>query len=653
MPTDNSTTPKNTSATGSILADFLDSDQLRAVQHRGANLLIIAGAGSGKTRTLTHRAISFLKVVQPENLMVVTFTKKAANELLRRITSSVLDATRRTLRYAWIGTIHSICWRILMENGHLVGLKPYWSVLDMPDSERVMRLAVKSTGFSKSEDAKSIYQLYSYARNSMTNWQQWVKSQRFPNVANLAYVQKAIESYSRRCRRSNRVDFDDLQVLALRLLKENPEVRAAYQERFKVIMVDEYQDTNRIQARLLELLQNRESTITVVGDDAQSIYGFRAATVENILNFESSFRAHRVTIGTNYRSTPEIVALANASIRHNTRQIFKDIHSINPHGQKPLFFSGTTPNEEAKFVLRQLQEQIRHGVKLEEVAVLFRATRQAAALELELRRAGIPYVVIGGEGFFGLEHIKIIMDMARLLVNPEDSIALGALQELIGFASASTLDRVEQQADQVQLSFWDIVNNVLVTAAPSSMKTECQSLITFQREIIRLATLVSDGQSITPAISSVIEYLTPSLKKKYFSVWSDVLEDIATLQTVASQFTSLTDFLNAVALQQFTIDNDSETEKLVLSTIHSAKGLEWETVFVIGLVEFWFPLNYAIQQQGTDEEERRLFYVATTRAKKNLYLSSYAQAVNPYGKTMPQHISRFIQELPETVYEHK
>lgn len=630
------------------LSQILDSEQLEAVKHRGTNLLIIAGAGSGKTHTLTHRAVSFLQEVQPENLMVITFTKKAANELLSRIKKSIPDQMQKGLKRAWIGTIHSICWRMLMENGHLVKLKPNWSVLDMPDSERVMHLSSTSFGF-RQEDVKNLYQLYSYSRNSMTDWSQWVKTQRFPNITNTANVGKAIESYRRRCTRSNRVDFDDLQVLTLKLLQDNPEVRKSYQDRFHVIMVDEYQDTNLIQAKILELLTSKTNVITVVGDDAQSVYGFRAATVENILNFEKDFSAKRITIKTNYRSTPEIVAISNASIRNNKRQISKDIRAVASSASKPIFYMGAFPNDEAKFIVQNISKQQQQGIALKNIAILFRATRQAAALEIELKLAGIPYVLVGGDDFFTFEHIKVVMDMARLLINPDDSIALGALQELMGFSSASTLEVVETQAEQTQLSFWEIVSKTFSSLIPSK-QPEYKSLISFAQQIVAIRKSIVVGKSITPVITKVLELLEPYLKKKYANRWNDIENDYTILQSVASQFNSIGDFLNSVALQQFT-DDETPDEKLVLSTIHGAKGLEWNTVFVVGLVEFWFPMNWAIQQTGTDEEERRLFYVAITRAKEKLFLSSYSRAVNQYGNTKEQQLSRFIQELPQSVYE--
>lgn len=626
----------------------LDADQRSAVDHRGAHLLIIAGAGSGKTRTLAYRAISLLSEMRPENLMVVTFTKKAAREISNRIADSVTEEVRRSLKRAWIGTLHSICWRILMESGHLVGLQTDWSVLDLPDSERVMRISAAPFGLA--DKARDILALYSYARNSQTDWRSWLRTQRFPNLTDERRIGQTLESYARRCRRSNRVDFDDLQVLTLRLLQDEPGVRQLYRDRLKAILVDEYQDTNTIQESILRQLAGR-GNVTVVGDDAQAIYGFRAATVENILSFRKEYRADMVTIGTNYRSTSQIVELADESIRHNQRQIPKQLRAAHGPGSMPQLYGGATIADEATFIVDRIQRHLRQGVKLHEIAVLFRATRLSAQVALGLGKAGLPFVVVGGEDFFGLEHVKYVLDVVRLLANPEDAIALSSVQSLIGFGTPETLEHVERQAEQGQMTFWDMAAQTRQQVTSSDRK-DYDGLLGFRRVLEEFRATSVDGQPITPTVGAIIRYLTPYLQRKPGTAWVEASADLDVLLNVAAQFTALSDFSNNVLLQQFVEEErEGDTKPLVLSTIHSAKGQEWRVVFVIGLVEFWFPLRYAIQQSGTDEEERRLFYVAVTRAKEHLYLTHYKQSVNQYGKVFQQGISRFVKELPLTVYE--
>jgi len=288
------------------------------------------------------------------------------------------------------------------------------------------------------------------------------------------------------------------------------------------------------------------------------------------------------------------------------------------------------------------------GEKLRDLAVLFRATSQSANLTVDLKRVGIPFILVGGGDFYSLSHIKYVMDMARLLINSDDSIALSALQELIGFSTADTLEIVEQKAEQTQLAFWDVAKEFFSGTGQQRLDS-VKDLISSEREINKLQNMIIEGQSITPIISEILNYLDPYMRRKFAANWNDVQSDFEIFQSVASQFISLSDFLNSVSLQQFT-DIEPEDDVLVLSTIHSAKGLEWDTVFIIGLVEFWFPLNLAIQQFGTDEEERRLFYVAVTRAKKDLYLSTYRRATNRYGRELLQETSRFVRELPRSLY---
>lgn len=624
-------------------AKHLDDDQRAAVDHRGTNLRIIAGPGSGKTRTLTHRAVALLNEIPPESLMLVTFTKKAAQEIVERMHQSALACSRKALKQAWIGTIHSACWRILHENGHLVGLRPGWSVLDRFDSEQVMRRCARPFGVASQAD--DVFRLYSYARNSMTDWRDLLGSQRFPKLNNRRGIREAIQSYDRRCRRSNRVDFDDLQVLALRVLQEFPDVRDGYRQRFGAILVDEYQDTSIVQAQLLRLLATSTNT-TVVGDDAQAIYGFRAATVENILGFPEEFGATTIKLRTNYRSTSQIVVLASESIKHNQNQVPKQLRSATGSGPLPQVYGGRTRGDEAEFIINRIGELRSGGIQLDDIAVLFRATRLSAQLVAKLRSIQMPYVLVGGEDFFSLDHVKSVLDVVRLLVNPEDTIALSGLQELVGFSTPSALETLEQVAEQSGTSVRQTAQQVAESVPPSE-RPNYASLLQFYNTIQDLA---ATRETVPRTVSNIIGYLTPHLRRKPGIEWKEAVEDLDVLVDVATQFTSLTDFVNTLALEQFVSEQKlSATKPLTLSTIHSAKGREWEAVFVIGLVEFWFPLNYAIQQTGTDEEERRLFYVAVTRARKHLYLTHYKRSVDQYGRTHTQDASRFIRELPAAV----
>ncbi|MBN1618393.1 ATP-dependent helicase [Candidatus Dojkabacteria bacterium] len=626
----------------------MDSNQEKAVNYRKGNLLILAGAGSGKTRTLTNRAISLLNEIPPESLMVVTFTKKAANEIKNRITSQVSPSIHNKLKLAWIGTIHSVCWRILMENPGLANLQPGWSVLDSSDS----LLTIKRAAIPYNIDEytlKNIFQLYSYSRNANVGWRELVGSQRYPSTkkVHIETISRIIQTYQRRCRRSNRVDFDDLQCYAVEILEQYQDVRNMYQRRFKAILVDEYQDTNVIQEKFLRLLDT--NNITVVGDDAQSIYGFRAATVENILNFNSRFNGEIITLGKNYRSTKEIVEISNEIIANNPKQFQKTICSDRGSGNKPRLYSARTRAQEAEYVVSQIKYFLNLGMKPEKIAVLFRATQLVASLEIELKEAGIPFILTGGEDFFSLSHIKFILDMIRLVLNPEDSIALSSIQSLIGFSNEDTIEKIEQISEDKQLSFWDILDDVPKPNLPYR-KDDISSLIKFRGVLSELSTLSNASDDVSEIILRTIEILNPYLKTKFHNTWEKVEEDFIILADIASNFSSLADFINTLSLDQFQEEqNPPDFHPINLSTMHSAKGLEWDVVFIIGLVEFWFPLKWAIEETGSDEEERRLFYVAVTRAKSELFLTTYASSPNRYGRIMSQDMSRFLRELPKNL----
>ncbi|NLN69409.1 MAG: ATP-dependent helicase [Chloroflexi bacterium] len=627
----------------------LDPNQEKAINYRGGNLLILAGAGSGKTRTLTNRAISLLNEIVPESIMVVTFTKKAAKEIKQRIESQASASLFQSLKLAWIGTFHSVCWRILIENPGLVNLQKGWSVLDNADSLLTMQRASQPFGID-AHTSKEIFSLYSYSRNAKLDWRELYGSNRFPlhKKIDTNTLSRIIDIYRRRCKRSNRVDFDDLQCFSVDILEKFQDVRHEYQKRFKAILVDEYQDTNVIQEEFLSLLDM--NNITVVGDDAQSIYGFRAATVDNILNFESRFNAEKIILGRNYRSSEEIVELSNVIISNNPNQFRKSIHSKKGSHHKPNLLYARTMDQEANYVVERIKQYISLGIKPEEIAVLFRATRLVATIQIKLKEAGIPYILTGGEDFFNLSHIKAVLDMLRLMVNPEDWIALSSIQNLVGFSSEKTILDIEQVAEERQLSFWDVLDDISLPTL-SYQKDDISSLNQFHIVLKELAQYSNSSEAVSDTIVRVIEILYNDLRRKFYNTWADVEADFTILNDIASSFSSLPDFVNTLALQQFQEEqHPPDSYPISLSTVHSAKGLEWQVVFIIGLVDYWFPSQLTIQQTGTDEEERRLFYVAVTRSKEELFLTTYASSPNPYGKMKSQTVSRFLEELPNHLF---
>lgn len=628
----------------------LDSAQSKAVRHRGTNLLIIAGAGSGKTRTLTYRVASLLHDIPPENMMVVTFTNKAADEIRKRIQNYVSVDVKRL----WMGTFHSICRRILLQDGAAIGLAPNWNILDASDSQRIMQIG----GAPLRAKPEDVLRLYNYARNSMQDWRELVGSPRFSDVEDFEAAGRLIRLYSQRCRRNSRVDFDDLLCLVEQLFTKRPDIRDKYRARFKAILVDEYQDTSRVQGRILELLASNDN-ITVVGDDAQAIYGFRAATVENILEFAERFKPTTVIkLETNYRSTPQIIALSNDSIRHNKRQAPKTMRAIKPAGPLPEVVSAASPEQEATFIVDRVLEFARRGVGLDDIAVLARARRQVAELELQLSQADIPYKVVGGTDFFGLEHVKVVIDFARLLINAEDTIALSAVCQLSSFTTMAALEAAERLSEESSRTLWDAA----VTLAEQNRPGQSQAynaLLDFGRHLDEFKISVEDKPSHEVLVAIIEHELGSHLKKKHGPRWNEIAEDLTVLINIASHYSSLRDMVDQIALDRFEESNVPQNsnhpiygqEVLTLSTVHSAKGLEWHTVFVVGLVEFWFPLNYAIQAEGNAEEERRLFYVAVTRAERELYLLHYEQSLDYYGRLHDQTQSRFLRELSSATYK--
>ena len=626
-----------TSCPSPITPELLDERQRRAVEYSGTHLLILAGAGSGKTRVLTNRASHLLKTVPAQNIVVMSFTIKAAQELYERLCELTQAAEMSQL---WIGTFHSICRRILSENASVLGYSSHFGILDNEDRLTVLRRCVpQGCGIP----IREVSELYSLSRNKLVPWQELLPKQLCHKQETIATT---LDAYHRRMKKADRMDFDDLLANTITLLEDCPNVRASYQRSFTHILVDEFQDTSVAQKRILELLASTDN-ITVVGDDSQAIYGFRGAIVDNILAFEDSFAgATRITLEENYRSSPEILSIANDSITRNTRRLPKTLFSAQPQGPKPQVVKCKGSTDEAQFVVDEILKLYRLGTKLKSIAVLFRAGFCSAALQVMLQHTHIPFCVFGAPPFFSQPHVKDMLAWLAVTSNPEDSFSLSRIWPQQEGLTEELLAHVEAQADATGQSLWRTASDTLEHFAPLAKKAleELQYKISICRDEYQKA------RSVGGVLRTVISIHFEQYLKRTQSDSETKLQDIAVLVDVLSQYTSIEGFSEELAQEKLDIAKKvyasefEDGDALSLSTVHAAKGLEWESVFVIGLVDGWFPHHKADDL----EEERRVFHVAVTRAKRNLVLTFPEQDDT---NKRPNTTSRFLLELPVSLVE--
>ncbi|KKP59277.1 MAG: UvrD/REP helicase [Candidatus Magasanikbacteria bacterium GW2011_GWC2_34_16] len=633
----------------------LNSEQLDVVLHGDGPCLVLAGAGSGKTRTITYRVAYLLeKGVSPENILLVTFTNKAAAEMTDRIQK--LTGIEKSL--PWAGTFHHIGHKMLRQHAITLGYQNNFSILDSDDSESLIKLAAKdystNKGDKKFPSAKVLQGILSYARNC---------EMAIPEVLEIRYSQFAIWSdaiieiareYAVKKQEANAMDFDDLLVNALKLLND-PKILKKYSEQFQYILADEYQDTNKIQSAFVRVLASAHNNIIVVGDDAQSIYSFRGADIANILQFEKDFpKAKIFRLETNYRSSHEIISVANAVIANNPKQYKKVLKTILTTGVKPEIRPHGDPSEEARYLTEKISSLIRGGVTEKEIAVLFRASHHSQQLELELMRAGIDYDYRGGLRFFDRSHVKDVLAYLRLIANMADTTAwmrVLMFEDGIGPASAGKIidlvKKVEALEELKEIEF------ILGEKAKVGWRN---FLSTFNG-------LIDIGKNQP---NQMIEHIVSSSYKNYLEAErpdaDQRLQDLKQLANFAKKYDDLEQFLAEAALQEaFTLqrkkekDSQAKDGRIVLSTIHQAKGLEWSAVFVINLTQGGFPNERALREDNGVEEERRLFYVAVTRAKKYLFLTypmtNNRPSTNNYnsssswGDSMVSEPSMFLDEI--------
>jgi len=628
----------------------LNDEQYQVVVGADGPSLVLAGAGSGKTRTLTYRVAYLLdKGIKPNRILLVTFTNKAAKEMMSRIET----ICKSKISGLWGGTFHGVANRLLRIYGKHIGIEPNFKILDEEDAKDLVKSAYQQAGtpadkyFPKSDLIRKMISLATNLSEPIGE----ILSKRFSqlNREYLPIIEEIAKIYQQKKRAAQALDYDDLLSQWLRLLVEVPEVKAKLAAQFQYILVDEYQDTNSLQGKIITHLADQHQNILVVGDDAQSIYSFRGADVNNIFEFPKVFSdCQTFRLETNYRSTPEILALANESINNNEHKFVKKLKTNKESGNKPVLVSAADSAEQAEFIAQKILDLRRdEGLELEQMAVLFRAHYQSLELELELNKKGIPYVMRGGLRFFEQAHIKDVMAYLKILTNFRDELSwqrLLRLQDGIGPAGAQKIwDQVQVQESltAVLASDWSGQFSQRQTLGWNRVKELLKKLSSF------------DAADLAQQISFIIEGDYSQYLKTEFENAADRLEDLKQLAVFAEKYENREDLLADVALSEgFKGERGQSAEKsaeaLTLSTIHQAKGLEWRVVFVIGLVDGQFPNAKALEDNNNLEEERRLFYVAVTRAEQQLFLTY--PIFNGYGGNIGQ-LSQFVKELPADVYD--
>src|SRR5215216_956683 len=639
----------------------LNTEQYDVVTAGGGPILVIAGAGSGKTRAVTYRVARLIELgVAPARILLVTFTNKAAREMLHRVEALMQQDVRRV----WGGTFHSIANRILRRHAESAGYQPNFTILDSEDAKDLIEASVQEAGIDQKArrfpKPEVLGDIISFGNNRDLPLRDCIV-QNYPHFEPLAtQIERVDRIYQARKLERNIMDYDDLLINWKRLLTEKAEIGEYWADNFEYILVDEYQDTNKIQAEIVDLLAVGHRNVMVVGDDAQSIFGWRGAHFENIYTFKERYPdAEEFRLETNYRSRPEIVLLANAAISNNRKQFPKNLHAVRESaGQSPALIPTSDTDQQAAFVAGRVLELREEGVPLSEIAVLYRSHWHALELQLELVRRDIPYVVRSGVRFFEQAHIKDVVSYLRLVVNPHDEMAWKRVLKLIPKVGNATANRIWER-----IAYTDEPLALIRRAdfQPQPRATEGW------RDFVKLIEqLVSPEYNDRPA-EQIALILGSGYEEHLESAYenSDLrAEDLRQLSNYAARFNTTTEFLSELALvntERFgapqgttaedVVSGGDEDEKLVLSSIHQAKGLEWRVVFLIWAADGKFPSASSSRDPESEEEERRLFYVAITRAKDELYVC-YPLVVTDYSRqTVIQKPSRFITEVPRELFE--
>lgn len=639
-------------------ASELNPQQYAAVTAPPGPALVIAGAGSGKTRTLIYRVAYLLENgVPPSNILLVTFTNKAAREMLDRVTNLLPN----DIGGLWGGTFHSIGNRLLRKHPEEAGFRPGFSIMDREDQKEMLDAVIVSAGIDPKEKrfpkGEVLADIFSYSINTERPVET-VLAEKYPYFLELLDRMVEVQKkYEARKKSANSVDFDDLLVKPLRMLEQHPEIADFYRRQFQFILVDEYQDTNKIQADFIDTLSGHHGNIMVVGDDAQSIYSWRGANFQNILQFPKHYPAARVyKIEMNYRSVPEILQVANSAIAANANQFPKELQSArDAAGLRPALVQLADSNQQAQFVAQRILELRDSGCDMNEIAVLYRAHYHSMELQMELTRHGIPFQITSGIRFFEQAHIKDAAAFLKFVVNPHDEVAFKRMARLlpgVGARSAEQLwSRTGNLVQEGQLSFGEMLRR--------SEKVPAKARKGWEQLACTLDEIAPGRKPNPPAamLSTVIEAVYDDYLKENFANYEQRREDLNVLANYARQYEDAHQFLDQLALLSSLETEtelaavESDSEMVNLSSVHQAKGLEWKIVFVIWMCDGMFPGARSLDSDEAIEEERRLFYVAVTRARDELYLTWPLMRLNAGYGEMFQRPSRFLSEVPKEQIE--
>lgn len=639
-------------SSGPVYLNNLNESQKKAVLHTDGPLLIIAGAGSGKTRVLTCRIARLLdqKKAKSHEILALTFTNKAAREMQERIVDLIGSAGNQL----WMGTFHSIFSRFLRYESDLVGYTSDYSIYDTADSDRLIKTILLEIGYRPREIKPSeIRRIISSAKNQL------IKPDEFKNLNDNRYhfeiAGRVYERYVNRCKKNNAMDFDDLLIKPIELFEKHPEVLKKYQERFRYILIDEYQDTNHAQYRATKLLASLHKNICVVGDDSQSIYAFRGADITNILNFESDYpEAEKIPLEQNYRSTKYILQCADSVIKNNRNRLDKTLWTNNNAGEVITLLENFDERDEANRIAKYIMDyRYRHQLKFRDFTVLYRTNYQSRVFEDAFRRRSIPYQLIGGISFYQRKEVKDVLAALRLMLNPEDDESLiRVLSEFPLRIGDKSISRLLQAASDNNHSLWNTLSEIESISVYKPAIPQIRNLVNLLLE----AKNEMDHNSMLETTRFLLEKTgyTNQLMQEHSHDSIRQHQNVMELLNAISYFEKSKDnpsfslFLQEISLFTDLDEHDTKKDKVTLMTVHGSKGLEFPVVFIAGLEEDLFPIGSDNGDTASMEEERRLFYVAITRAEKHLFFS-YAKSRYRFGKRETAIRSQFLNEVDHGV----